>query len=384
MDFSNDSDFEIFDEATSKKIQKEHEQDMSDAANAIGARRMGLITGDSENSTTPSTKPSAAGTGFMGKLSSATSFFSRKKTPAPASAAAAPAPSVPVASAPPTPASNGAQSPRSPLPPPPSAVAEEQKIEAPRPKEAPGRPPQEPASGRPAAAAVISPEAPDVEKEKEKEQEPLALPVPAAATPGTQRPAGTETAEPTATTHSHSKEKVEVDAKADHAGSTSTSMPAEPEPEPESAKAAESESASASTVAPDTAAPAATMPPELKVVTFEVREPSLGAAVVGHVAILEGSCYVWAATEGSSAQGSLAAAVGTRFDGGMPTATPLLAGEGAGEAGAAGGVSLSMAQRLCRRTGRVVFVSCDLSEDSQILVAAVEAKVVALLKADEG
>ena len=132
------------------------------------------------------------------------------------------------------------------------------------------------------------------------------------------------------------------------------------------------------------------MLPELRVVPFDVREPSLGEAVVGHVAILEGSCYVWAATEGSAAQGSLAAAVGTRFDGGMPTATPLLAGEGAGgEAGAgaaaatSGGVSVSMAQRLCRRTGRVVFVSCDLSEDSQILVAAVEAKVVALLKAED-
>lgn len=130
-------------------------------------------------------------------------------------------------------------------------------------------------------------------------------------------------------------------------------------------------------------AAAETVLPELKVATFNVREPSLGEAVVGHVAILEGSCYVWAATEGSAAQGSLAAAVGTRFDGGMPTATPLLAGEGTGEAGASGGVSVSMAQRLCRRTGRVVFVSCDLSEDSQILVAAVEAKVVALLKAED-
>ncbi|CAN0593062.1 unnamed protein product, partial [Ectocarpus sp. 12 AP-2014] len=79
---------------------------------------------------------------------------------------------------------------------------------------------------------------------------------------------------------------------------------------------------------------------------------------------------------------SLAAAVRTRFDGGMPTATPLLAGEGAGEAGG-GGVGVSMAQRLCKRTGRVVFVSCDLSEDSQILVAAVEAKVVALLKVED-
>lgn len=117
--------------------------------------------------------------------------------------------------------------------------------------------------------------------------------------------------------------------------------------------------------------------PDMKVVPFDVREPSLGAAVTGHVVILEGSCYVWAGTEGSAAQGSFAAAVGTRFDGGMPTATPLLAGEGA-----ASGLSVSMAQRLCKRTGRVVFVSCDLSEDSQILVAAVEAKVVALLKAE--
>ena len=121
--------------------------------------------------------------------------------------------------------------------------------------------------------------------------------------------------------------------------------------------------------------------PEIKVVPFEVREPSLGASVVGHVTVLEGSCYVWASTEGSAAQGSLAAAVGTRFDGGMPTATPLLDGSGGAEAGG-GGISVSMAQRLCKRTGRVVFVSCDLSEDSQSLVAAVEAKIVKVLKAE--
>lgn len=119
----------------------------------------------------------------------------------------------------------------------------------------------------------------------------------------------------------------------------------------------------------------------VQVVPFEVREPSLGAAVVGHVAILEGSCYVWAATEGVATQGSLAAAVGTRFNGGMPAATPLLAAGGP-EGGGGSGLSVSMAQRLCKRTGRVVFVSCDLPEDSQILVAAVEAKVVALLKAE--
>lgn len=129
---------------------------------------------------------------------------------------------------------------------------------------------------------------------------------------------------------------------------------------------------------------AETVDPGIRVVSFAVREPSLGASVVGHVAILDGSCYVWAGTEGSALQGSLAAAVATRFDGGMPTATPLLAGggEGQGDVGG-GGVGVSMAQRLCRRTGRVVFVSCDLSEDSQILVAAVESKVLALLKAED-
>lgn len=117
--------------------------------------------------------------------------------------------------------------------------------------------------------------------------------------------------------------------------------------------------------------------------------------MVGQLVILEGSCYVWAAAEGSTAQGPLAAAVGTRFDGGMPIVTPLLAGAamaggapgagGAGEApgGGSGGVGVSMAQRLCKRTGRVVFVSCDLPEESQLLVAAVEGKVVKMLKADE-
>lgn len=121
--------------------------------------------------------------------------------------------------------------------------------------------------------------------------------------------------------------------------------------------------------------------PEIKVLPFEVREPSLQAAVVGQVVVLDGSCYVWAAVEGASSQGSLAAAVGTRFDGGMPTVTALLAGEGAPGTGgdSSGGLGASMAQRLCKRTGRVVFVSCDLPEDSQLLVAAVEAKVVSLL-----
>lgn len=124
--------------------------------------------------------------------------------------------------------------------------------------------------------------------------------------------------------------------------------------------------------------------PEIKVVTLEVREPALEHVVVGQVVILDGSCYVWAAIEGSSAQGSLAAAVGTRFYQGVPTVTALLAsqaGAGSGVTGESGsGLSVSMAQRLCRRTGRVVFVSCDIPEDSHLLIAAVEAKVVALLK----
>ncbi|CAM9625848.1 unnamed protein product, partial [Scytosiphon promiscuus] len=156
---------------------------------------------------------------------------------------------------------------------------------------------------------------------------------------------------------------------------------ASPAPPPAASPAVAAADAPEERAAPAPAAAAPAVPaaeavlPELKVLPFDVREPSLGASVVGHVVVLAGSCYVWAGTEGSSSQGSLAAAVGTRFDGGMPTATPLLAGEGAGgggggEAGGAaaaatGGVSVSMAQRLCRRTGRMVFVSCDLSEDSQ-------------------
>lgn len=341
-----------------------------------GARRMGLITGDSEKSTVA---PAASGTGLMGKLASATSLFSRKKTPVPVPAAvpapAAPAPSAiraPSVPAVPAAASNSTQSSRSALPPPPPADAEEEKPETPTPtktetnKEAPS--PQEPATAT--VQPATPPEAPGAE------EGPLALPAPAVVTPAAQPPAETETEEPAATGRSHSEEKVEVDVEADRTDST----PAAPL-ESESANTALS--TSTSTADPDTAAAAEAVLPELKVVPFEVREPSLGAAVVGHVAILEGSCYVWAGTDGSAAQGSLAAAVGTRFDGGMPTATPLLAGEGAGEAGAAGGVGVSMAQRLCRRTGRVVFVSCDLSEDSQILVAAVEAKVLALLKAGD-
>eukprot|EP00903_Cladosiphon_okamuranus_P021618 g19877.t1 len=391
MDF-DDAEFEIFDEATTKKIRDEHEKDMADAAKAIGARRMGLITGDMGKSTGA---PPAAGRGLMDKLTSATSLFSRKKTPAPAPAAAhaapTPTPSVPAASEAPAAASNSsAQSSNSPLRPPPPGVTGEGKPEAEAPtstndKKGEGRPPREkevekePTPVQEAVTAVTAPEGPDAEKDKGSP----ALPVPAtAAAPAAQAPAGTEaeTADPTATGPSKS-DKVGVDVDGNRTGSTPTSTaPADSEP----AKAAST--TPTPTASPDTTAAAdakaEAVLPEMKVMTFEVREQSLGAAVVGHVAILEGSCYVWAATEGSSAQGSLAAAVGTRFDGGMPTATPLLAGEGVGEAGAVGGVSVSMAQRLCRRTGRVVFVSCDLSEDSQILVSAVEAKVIALLKAD--
>lgn len=142
------------------------------------------------------------------------------------------------------------------------------------------------------------------------------------------------------------------------------------------------------TSAPDARLAARLVAPEITVIPFNIREPSFGAAIVGQLVILEGSCYVWAAAEGSAAQGPLAAAVSTKFDGGMPTATSLLAGIGGGDArggevGGGGGLSVSMAQRLCKRTGRVVFVSCDLSEDSQVLVAAVEGKVVKLLKAAE-
>lgn len=153
--------------------------------------------------------------------------------------------------------------------------------------------------------------------------------------------------------------------------------------------AAVAKTASTRTKNPTKTAVAQSVAPGIKVLPFEVREPSLGAVVVGQLVILEGSCYVWAAAEGSGMQGSLVAAVATRFDGGMPVATPLLAGMGSGGegggggAGAGGGLGVSMAQRLCKRTGRVVFVSCDLPEDSQLLVAAVEGKVVKMLKADE-
>ncbi|CAM9625770.1 unnamed protein product, partial [Scytosiphon promiscuus] len=81
MDVNEDAEFDIFDDETSKKIQAEYEKDMDDAAKAIGARRMGLITGDTEKSTTETW--SAAGKGLMQKLSLASSLFSRKTGQAP-------------------------------------------------------------------------------------------------------------------------------------------------------------------------------------------------------------------------------------------------------------------------------------------------------------
>lgn len=267
-----------------------------------GARRMGLITGETET-------PPSSEKGVLGRLSAVTSVFSRKKPSATASTQRTP-------------------------PPLPSPVTDSAKPEAPPLSNQPECPPQE----LPVAPPVIPPEL----REAEKEVPPV--------------PASTAEARP-------QRLPVEEQASVTPAGEGPAAAGASKE----------------SVVKENTAQ---TVDPELKVIPFDVREPSLGAAVVGHVAIFEGSCYVWAATEGSAAQGSLAAAVGTRFDGGMPTATPLLAGAGPGESGA-GGVSISMAQRLCKRTGRVTFVSCDLSEDSQILVAAVEAKVVALLKTED-
>ncbi|CAM9636368.1 unnamed protein product, partial [Hapterophycus canaliculatus] len=340
-------EFDIFDDETSKKIQAEYERDIEDAAKAIGARRLGLITGDAEKTSTE-TWSSSAGRGLMKKLSSASSLFSRKTTRAP------PPPATAASTATPTPTptapcvSPTVHPPSDSLPVPPAAIEVKSTPTDPSPEAPSLAREQEKAAEEPASVSAVARKEPS--------------PVPASPAP--------------------------VDA--DASEKSTASPPAPPAALPVVATAAPEQIAAPAPAAP--AIPAAeTVLPELKVVTFDVREPSLGASVVGHVAVLDGSCYVWAGTEGSSAQGSLAAAVGTRFDGGMPTATPLLAGEGGagGEAGGAaaaaaatGGVSVSMAQRLCRRTGRMVFVSCDLSEDSQILVAAVEAKVVALLKAE--
>ncbi|CAB1109256.1 unnamed protein product [Ectocarpus sp. CCAP 1310/34] len=347
-------DIDIFDAATSKKIHEEHQRDMEDAAKAIGPRGMALIRGLERQTMTATTRitqsltaGSLHGGRLLRKLTPATSFFSRKKTPAPTPAAepvagpkpaAAPAPTAPTLEqlllAELHMATNAQSSSNATLEPPPT-VAESGSPETAAPTETP--------SEEPSAADDV-----DVGRKPP--------PVPASETAAAGEP------EPARRLDAEGKGSVET------ARFTSRES-AEPAPSPPAA-------------APTEDAGSEAVLPELKIVSFDVREPTLGASVVGHVVVLAGSCYVWATTEGSVAQGSLAAAVGTRFDGGMPTATPLLAGEGAGEAGE-GGVGVSMAQRLCKRTGRVVFVSCDLSEDSQILVAAVEAKVVALLKAED-
>lgn len=314
---------------------------------------MALIRGVEKRTTTATARISQSlttgslhGGRLLRKLAPATSLFSRKKPSAPTPAAEPVAGSTPAAPTPTAPTleqlllaelhlATNAQSSSAAILEPPPAVAE---------------------SGSPETAALTEtppeepPAADDVDHVGRKPP-----PVPAS-----------ETAETAGEPEPAIRLAVEGTDSVESARSASPE-PAEPAPSPAAAPAKDAGSEA--------------VLPELKVVSFDVREPTLGASVVGHVVVLAGSCYVWAATEGSVAQGSLAAAVGTRFDGGMPTATPLLAGEGVGEAG--GGVGLSMAQRLCKRTGRVVFVSCDLSEDSQILVAAVEAKVVALLKAED-
>ncbi|CAM9340664.1 unnamed protein product, partial [Choristocarpus tenellus] len=108
---------------------------------------------------------------------------------------------------------------------------------------------------------------------------------------------------------------------------------------------------------------------------FEVREDSLGPPVIGQVVVLDGSCYVWAGVEGAAGgdtQGALAVAIGMRFTDG-PASTALLPG-GEGEA-----VSLGMSQRLSKRTGKMVFCSCNLPKDCRELVAIVERRVIDIL-----
>ncbi|CAM9561851.1 unnamed protein product [Ectocarpus fasciculatus] len=320
---------------------------------------MALIRGLEKQTTTATaritqslTAGSLHGGRLLRKLAPATSLFSRKKSPASTAAAepvaASTPPAAPTPTAPtleqlllaelhmaPTAQSSGAA-----ILEPPPAVAE---------------------SGSPETGALAE------QQEKLPAEPPAAevddagrIPPPVPASPASETAERAGEPEPARRLEAEGKGSVEP-------ARSASREPAEPAP--------------STAAAPTNDAGSEAVLPELKVVSFDVREPTLGASVVGHVVVLAGSCYVWAATEGSVAQGSLAAAVGTRFDGGMPTATPLLAGGGVGEAG--GGVGVSMAQRLCKRTGRVVFVSCDLSEDSQILVAAVEAKVVALLKEAE-
>ncbi|CAM9944864.1 unnamed protein product [Discosporangium mesarthrocarpum] len=122
--------------------------------------------------------------------------------------------------------------------------------------------------------------------------------------------------------------------------------------------------------------------PELPIHSFEVQDGSMGQAAVGQVLDLNGSCYVWTGLDtgvpGGAAQGPLGMALGTRFAEGI-TATSLLPATGGGAGDGGEELGLGMARRLSKRTGRVVFCSCNLPEESRELVAAVERHVVAIL-----
>ncbi|KAF0700924.1 Aste57867_8572 [Aphanomyces stellatus] len=92
--------------------------------------------------------------------------------------------------------------------------------------------------------------------------------------------------------------------------------------------------------------------------------------------LLPNACFVWIGLDGSPARmGSMSTAVKTRYDP-LPLASSLIGGSG-------DEVEQQMAQRLVLRTGKQVFVSCNLPEDDMELCAFVERQIVARLREEQ-
>ena len=98
--------------------------------------------------------------------------------------------------------------------------------------------------------------------------------------------------------------------------------------------------------------------------TFEI-----GAMCVAcEVLCMRESYYVWVGQPENHSMGSLAAAFGSRISGGLPSTTELLGG---------GEDSASIAQRLTQRTGKAMFVSCNVASSEARFMDMVQRRVVA-------
>ena len=98
--------------------------------------------------------------------------------------------------------------------------------------------------------------------------------------------------------------------------------------------------------------------------TFEIGAMRVACEVL----CMRDSYYVWLGQPDSRSMGSLAAAFGSRISGGLPSTTELIGG---------GDDSAGIAKRLTQRTGKAMFVSCNVASDEARFMDMVQCRVVA-------